>query len=129
MIDNELRALGALLISRNVEELRDAHWAARDQSDIGRCIHHAVRVLESKDLDVDVITVFEFVRDSRRLQEECPNASGAVTLELLNECVINAMPADQALAYFREFEQVHDDLADDADWISAQELAFQKGAL
>ena len=57
----ELRALGAVLLAHATPgPVMDSLHCAHMETELGHCIRFAIRVLESKDLPVDVLTVYDY---------------------------------------------------------------------
>lgn len=115
----ELRALGAVLLAKAAPgPMMDALHCARMETELGHCICFAIRVLESKDLPVDVLTVYEFIQQ-RTCAIRFPVGSKQATLPLLTELVqYSAMP-DVALAYFAGRANACEDELDTEDqpWV------------
>lgn len=111
----ELRALGAVLLTHaKVQPLMDALHCAVMQTEVGACISFAIRVLESKDLDVDLLSVYEFVQQ-RTCMVRFPHGSRQATLELLTAMVQCAAIPATALAYLQSLARAEGADADLSD--------------
>lgn len=96
----ELRALGAVLLAKATPgPVMDALHCAHMETELGHCIRFAIRVLDGKDLPVDVVTVYEFIQQ-RTCAIRFPVGSKQATLQLLAELVQYSATPDAALAYF-----------------------------
>lgn len=118
MTYEEAAVLGALLLNEAQDEEMLKHLHCEPlPSEAAKCVAFAIRVLESKDLPVDVITVFEYVRDSESCAKRFPHVRSNVTLELLNSLAQVIEPREKVMAYLESVSTRVDELADEQDWI------------
>lgn len=99
MTHEEAAILAAVLIDgcQNERLMRVLHCDLLP-SKAAKCVTHAIRVLDSKDLDVDVITVFEYIRDSGLLKKEYPSVQPLLSIKVLNSIVLTILSASETKA-------------------------------
>lgn len=89
MTHDEAAVLAAVLLDGGKDEkLMQVLHCNLLPSEAAKCMTHAIRVLHSKDLDVDVITVFEYIRDSDLCKAEYPTVQPLLTIEVLNSIAL-----------------------------------------
>lgn len=104
MTHEEAAILAAVLIDgcQNERLMRVLHCDLLP-SEAAKCVTHAIRVLDSKDLDVDVITVFEYIRDSDLCKAEYPTVQPLLTIEVLNSIALTVISVSETKALVNEF--------------------------
>lgn len=85
MTHNEAVILAAVLVDGGKDE-ELMHFMHRDalRSEAAKCVTWAIQVLDSKDLDIDVISVHEYIRDSDVCKSEYPHAQPVLTIAAMN---------------------------------------------
>lgn len=94
MTHEEAAILAAVLVGgcQNERLMRVLHGDLLP-SDAAKSVTHAIRVLDSKDLEVDVITVFEYIRDSGLLKKVWPRVHPLLSIEVLNSIALSILSA------------------------------------
>lgn len=109
MTHDEAVILAAVLIDGGKDK-ELMHFMHRDvlRSEAARCVTWAVQVLDSKDLDIDVISVHEYIRDSDVCKSEFPHAQPLMTIGAMNSIAIAVGSKAETNAAMARFLPAHD---------------------
>lgn len=100
MTEEEACALNSILACEaQDEDLLAAMNCVSMQSRGAQCVHFAIRVLESKGEEVNLIEVFEFIH-KRTSMSRFPDVAPSLTLAVLTDMALVVPNKDRALEFF-----------------------------